>query len=59
MREVGDITAVDYDPKTVKKADRADRYVDKSELLALSRIFQVTPGPRKPPVFAPPPEETE
>jgi len=59
LREVGDIAAVDYDPKTVKKADRANRYVDKSELLALSRIFQVTPEPRKPAVFVPPPDETE
>lgn len=59
MREVGDIAAVDYDPKTVKKPDRASRYVDKGELLALSRIFQVTPEPRKPAVFVPPPDETE
>jgi hypothetical protein len=58
LRDVGDTASKDYDPKNVKRPDLANRYVDKSELLALSKIFQVTPG-RKPAVFVPPPDEDD
>jgi len=57
LREIGDTSSSDYDPKKVKKADR-NPHVDRKELLALGKIFQVKPE-KKPAVFIPPEGDLE